>query len=210
MKEKLFEGIKAKFNGLDDTLIEMAVKTALKKVTDEAGADEYIENLNLMSVINSYKDSQVTEALKTRKRNEERQATVPTTPTTPDANEPKSEMSQMLEMMQMMKNEIASLKADKVFENRNERFTKVIANLPDAYKNAYKRTDIKSLSDDDFSSLIEEIGEEVGNIEKQTSASQSVTTNAYGSRQNTPNAQVKEATDSEVDAILEGWGYSKN
>ena len=65
MKQKILEGLKTKFEGIQDSVLSRIADKLAKTVTTEDQVATAIEGVTLQSVIDSYADSRATEATNT-------------------------------------------------------------------------------------------------------------------------------------------------
>ena len=100
---------------------------------------------------------------------------------------------------------LAAIEGDKVTASRKQKFDAIIGKLPEDLRKPYARTDIKSISDEEFDTLLSEVGTEVEELAKTANARGAVFGRpATGGATKTTTNGVKEATDEEAQRVVDG------
>ena len=222
MKKAILEALKAKFVGVSEAILNRIADKLAKTVTTAEQVAPAVEGVTFQQVLESYGDSRATEAQQTAVSNYEKKhglkdgqkvedggGTTTTTVVTKPA-EGGDLAAQIAAAVQAavkpLTDEIATLKAGKVTETRRQRLNTTIEKLPENLRKAYGRTPVESLSDDEFETLLSEIGTEVEGIVSDTTAKGAVfgrpVVNGTG-KQNQQSGAVKEATDEEAAAVVD-------
>lgn len=103
---------------------------------------------------------------------------------------------------------LAELEAAKHTTTRRERLEAVISPLPDVYRKGYERTEIDSLTDEEFATTLEDITSEVEATLNDLQRERATAGLTFGA----PHHIMKhrhdgEASDSEVSKVMERLGY---
>lgn len=92
---------------------------------------------------------------------------------------------------------------------RRERLEAVISPLPDAYRKGYRRTDIDSLTDEEFATTLEDITSEVEATLNDLQRERAIAGITFGAPLHIKREQYPDgkASDIEVSKVMEKWGY---
>ena len=107
--------------------------------------------------------------------------------------------------MKPLQDEIADFKKGKVTETRRQKLGAVIDKLPENLRKGYSRTSVDGLSDDEFSTMLDEITAEVDGIVKEEGARGAVMGRPFGNAVKgvpTGAGAAKEATAEEVAEVV--------
>ena len=99
---------------------------------------------------------------------------------------------------------LAELEATKHTTTRRERLEAVISPLPDAYRKGYERTEIDSLTDEEFTTTLQDITAEVDEILKETNTAGLTFSAPHHIKRQRSDGK---ASDSEVSKVMERLGY---
>lgn len=100
---------------------------------------------------------------------------------------------------------LSAIEGDKVTSSRKQKFDAIIGKLPEDLRKPYARTDIKSITDEEFDTLLSEVGTEVEELAKTANAKGAVFGRpATGGAAKTSTNGVKEATDEEAQRVVDG------
>lgn len=152
MKTKLVEGLKTKFEGIQDSVINRIADKLAKTVTTEDQIDTAIEGTTWQQVIDVYTESRVTEAAATAVVNYEKKhnikdgkATAAEPPRTdpPNGDEPPAWAKALLEKVQ-------AIEGQKVTTDRIARLREGLAGTPENLIGRFEKDMPKDLTDEQF------------------------------------------------------------
>ena len=185
MQESIFNELKTKFEGVEDTILNRVAAKLAETAKTEEEAKTAAAAVTLQRIIESYGDSRATEAAHTAVANYEKKfkikngekvktgdeapekgSTVTTPKETADVQEVPAWAKQILERFEQLETGIKVQKA----ESRVQQLNDTIAKLPEALQKPYKRLDVKGLSDEDYQALIAEVQTDVTSLQAQLSA----------------------------------------
>lgn len=103
---------------------------------------------------------------------------------------------------------LAELEATKHTTTRRERLEAVISPLPDAYRKGYERTDINSLTDEEFTTTLQDITSEVEATLNDLQRERATAGLTFGAPHHIKRQRSDgKASDSEVRKVMERLGY---
>lgn len=103
---------------------------------------------------------------------------------------------------------LAELEATKHTTTRRERLEAVISPLPDAYRKGYERTDIDSLTDEEFATTLQDITTEVEATLNDLQRERATAGLTFGAPHHIKRRRSDDkASDSEVSKVMERLGY---
>lgn len=164
MKKKLFEALKAKFEGVSDDILNRIADKLAKTVTKEEDVATSIEGVTIQQVLESYGDSRATEAQQTAVTNYEKKHGLRDGKKIEESNqeEPPVEKSVEEKMPKWAKDlmdEFKTMKENKAASNRKSTLDAILKNAPEKYRLRYEK-DFERMSfkdDEDFNTWIEDI-----------------------------------------------------
>lgn len=179
MKQTIIDLLKTKFEGVDESILSRIADTkAAKAVKTDEEANAYVEGVTLNHLLNSYGDIRSTEAQRTAVSNYEKKYglkdgkkaeggghTEPKEDDDDDIQAPAWAKS-LIEQNRKLSEEVAAMKGEKVAATRRSRFDELVGKLPEEYRRGYARIALDTMSDDEFSKLLEDVGTEVDNTAK--------------------------------------------
>ena len=214
MKQKAIELLKDKFAGVADSIIERIAAKVATGISDEEALKAAVEKVTFQTVLESYGDSRANEAQQTAVKNYEKKYGLKdgkTIEQQPDEDEKNKKQptgddvpawaKAIIESNEKLKDELAQMKANKVADGRKARLNKIVEQLPESLRKAYGRTNVESLSDEEFDNLTNEVNGEVEKINGEISAKKTV----FGIPMKTAGGTAtkgKEATKEETDAVV--------
>lgn len=231
MKKKLIAAIQAKFVGIDDNTAERLAKRILAKseaITNDDEVQVAVDAITLSDVLKSVNDFSADEAVK---RYEEKYGLEKgVKKETPKPEEPKPEVKpeekkdtppaekpdpmaafkemfsafqkELNQKLQTVSDDVAAMKTGRIAEGRKAKLADAIKDLKDSQKKPYGRIKVDGMTDDEFNDFLSEVKEEVNDIISENRASGGVITPALGGK-HTPSGPVKEATDAEIQALVD-------
>lgn len=229
MKKKLIAAIQAKFVGIDDNTAERLAKRILAKSESITTDDEVtvaVDAITLSDVLKSVNDFSADEAVKryeekyglekgvkkeTPKPEEQKPEVKPEEKKKEDpAPDPMAAFKEMFtafskelnQKLQTVSDDVAAMKSGRITEGRKAKLADAIKDLKDYQKKPYGRIKVDGMTEDEFNEFLSEVKEEVSDIISENRASGGVVTPALGGG-HTPTGPVKEATDAEIQALVD-------
>ena len=218
MKKTIFEALKAKFNGVPDAILErIAVKMA-KTVTTEEQAQAAVEAFTLAQLLESYGDNRATDATKTAVMNYEKTHNLkdgkPVAKTGADPNQgadtdPADDpdmpawAKNINKQLNTLTERITKMDGERTTTARRQQLAAITDKLPESLRKAYERVSVENLTDEEFNALTGEITSEVEGIAKEMGAKGAVFGRPAKSGGNSGSGNEKEATDAEVQAVVD-------
>lgn len=190
MKQKIIEGLKTKFTGVEDKTIERICEKLLAKTTpaNEEEVKKLVEGVTFKQVMESYADARVTEATKSAIENYEKKHNIkdgkkldePGDPGKPDP-QPKPKpgegddmpawAKQLIEDNKAMKKRLEDNDTEKTTAKRKGVLSKAIDALPQSFKSKFEKDfarmtfkddeDFKNWVDNDLKADVETITKEI-------------------------------------------------
>lgn len=103
---------------------------------------------------------------------------------------------------------LAGLEATKHTTSRRERLEAVISPLPDVYRKGYERTDIDTLTDEEFTTTLQDITSEVEATLNDLQRERATAGLTFGAPHHIKKQRPDgKASDSEVSKVMERLGY---
>lgn len=178
MKKKILEALKAKFEGVSETILDRIATKLAKTASTEDQVATAVEGVTLQQVIESYGDSRATEAQQTAVRNYEAKHNLKDgKPEKNDGDEPnkgkataQSGTEDTPAWVKALTDRLDRLEASRTAENRKQQLGKVIDRLPENLRKAYERLPLDGYSDEQFSTVLGEITTEVEGIVGENAA----------------------------------------
>lgn len=215
MKKQILDALKTKFPGVSENILNRIADKLAKTVTSEDGVATAVEGVTIQQVLESYGDSRATEATQTAISNYEKkhglkegqkvQGGAPESE--PDKQNKPAEGSDIAaiikEAIKPLQDEITTLKAGKVTETRKQKLDAIISKLPENLRKPYTRTPVDGMTDEEFEALTGEIQTEVEGLVTETTVRGAVFGRPVGGGAQTVIAQGKEATEAEVNSVIE-------
>lgn len=191
-RQLIFDALKARFEGVSDNILgRVADKLAMQAATEEA-AKAAAEAVTMQQLFESYGDSRATEASKTAVKNYESKYGLKDGVSTNSnnggdaaghddggngANQQQGADSQipawaqvLIDNNKRLVDEIANIKRGQVTETRQARLAEITSKLPESLRKAYARTPVDNLSDEEFTTLVTDITNEVSGMQADINA----------------------------------------
>lgn len=215
MKKIILEKLKAKFEGVSDSILDRIAEKLAKTVKNEEEATTAVEGVTLQQLFDSYGDSRATEAQRTAVSNYEKKYGLKdgakvTSGSAPDSTEDETGnegdkdtpawAKAIINSVKTLSNDVAAMKGEKVTASRRQQIDEIIKDLPDHLRKPYSYINLTSLSDEEFESLKDGIKGDVANVEKEDRQNNAVFGKPPGKSTST---NMKEASDKEVDAVVD-------
>lgn len=184
VRKFILDALKQKFSGVDEKVLNRIARNGAKTVKDEDEAKEFVEDLTLQEVIDSYADSRVTESIATYEKKNGLKDGKPidgdgkTDEPEEDGhdNEPKpknedgkdnkdavpSWAQALIDSNKVLSERLDAFEKGKAADVRKSRFQETIKDAPEKFRQraekAFNRCTFKD--DDDFTSYLEELADE--------------------------------------------------
>ena len=218
MKQTIIDLLKTKFDGVDESIFSRIAETkAAKAIKTQDEAEAYVQGVTLNQLLTSYADIRSTEAQRTAIAHYEKKHGIKdgkrVTEDDPEGLDTRKDnpddvpawAQRLFEENKKLNEQVAAMNADKLFTSRKERFDAVINRLPERDRRGYARTAYKELSDEDFDTLLTEVGGEVDTILKETKTDGIAFGAPFQRTQGTRDPRTPQATTEEVEAVTKGW-----
>lgn len=182
MKQLILEGLKKKFEGIQDSVLNRIAEKQAKTVKTEDEVDAAVEGVTLQQIIDSYSDSRVTEATATAVANyEKKHGLKEGKPAKQDEPEPDPKKGQkkkeagdddepawakaLRETNESLQKEIAAIKGEKAINTRTQKLTSVFDEMgvPNALRSTYQKgiTKMAFETEEEYDTYIAEIKTEL-------------------------------------------------
>lgn len=188
IRDEIFALLKTKFEGVDDATIGRVADKLAKTATDASAA---VDGCTFAQVLEMYGDSRATEASLSAVRNYERkhglkdgkaievQKQAQQQNTQPqDGNNGGGEVAELLRELksqnELLKARLDSIEAKGITKTRMGEIGKIVEKLPEALRKPYSRISVDGLSDEDYTSLKNEISAEVEQLAQAQKANGAV------------------------------------
>lgn len=177
MRKKILEALKAKFQGVNESILDRISARMAKTVTEESAVQDAVDAYTLQQVIDSYADSRATEATQTaiknyetkyalkdgEKQQSEDDSTLITEPAGGTDAVPAWAM-QLIESNRTLSERLNRMDGERTTASRKQQLQTVYDKLPQALRKPYERIRVDAISDEDFTSLVGEVKTEVDGI----------------------------------------------
>lgn len=202
MKTKILDALKAKFEGVSDAILGRMADKLAKTATSTTDVTTLIEGVTFNTLLESYGDSRATEAQVTAVRNYESKhglkdgKVVEQVKPDPDPVTPAWAQS-LIEQIAQVSTRITAIEGEKTHNLRKQQFDAAIEKLPEALRKPYARIAYKDLSEEEFATMLSEVGSEVEELVKETGGA------PFGApKGRAAGGSNKSATEEELDAVV--------
>mgnify|MGYP000332083266 FL=1 len=189
MKKQILEALKAKFQGVSEAILNRIADKLAKTVTTAEQVATAVEGVTIQQVIESYGDSRATEAQQTAVHNYEtkyglkdgvkvddgggsqggQQGGVQTVQTQQQGGDAIPTWAQtLIDSNKALTERLNKMDVDRTTATRKQQLQTVIEKLPEKLRNAYERTPVDGLTEEQFNTLFSEISSEVEGIVNET------------------------------------------
>lgn len=227
MKKKFIEALKAKFVGIDDNTANRLAERAFRKgdpITTDDEVTVAVEAITLSDVLKSVSDFSADDA--TRKyeakynlkdgekvvKDDPKKPDPDPTPDPKDKNDDEIEkiVSKAVELalkpvtdkFDALQTSITTIRQNGIVEERKGRLSSILKGLSDNQKKPYGRISLKDMSEEEFEQFLNETSEEVSDILAEQNSIKAKVTAPLGLNHEEGDGKVKEASDSELDAVM--------
>lgn len=214
MKQTIVDLLKTKFDGVDESILGRIADTkAAKAIKTQEEAEAYVDGLTLTQLLTSFADIRSTEAQRTAISHYEKKHGIKdgkkVTEDDPNALDKNTDNNddvpawaqRLLDDNKKLNEQVAAMTADKLYTSRKEKFEAVINRLPENNRRGYARTAYKDMSEEEFDTLLTEVGAEVDATLKEVKT-HGATFGAPAFRTQRNADHKGEASKEEVDAVL--------
>ena len=184
MKQKIFEALKAKFQGGNANVLNRIADKLAKTVTTDEQIATAVAGVTqeLIEVIESYGDSRATEAQQTAVQNYESKyglkegkptasggaaitggTTVQTQPAGGAETVP-AWAQQLIDSNKTLTDRLNKMEGDSTTATRKQQLATIIGKLPERLRRPYERVTVDTLTDEQFTSLVGEVTTEVDGL----------------------------------------------
>lgn len=188
IRDEIFALLKTKFEGVDDATIGRVADKLAKTATDASAA---VDGCTFAQVLEMYGDSRATEASLSAVRNYERkhglkdgkaievqkQAQQPNAQPQ-DGNNGGGDVAELLRELksqnELLKARLDGIEAKGITKTRMGEIGKIVEKLPEALRKPYGRISVDGLSEEDYTSLKNEISAEVEQLAQAQKANGAV------------------------------------
>lgn len=188
IRDEIFALLKTKFEGVDDATIGRVADKLAKTATDASAA---VDGCTFAQVLEMYGDSRATEASLSAVRNYERkhglkdgkvieaQKQAQQQNAQPqDGNNGGGEVAELLRELksqnELLKARLDGIEAKGITKTRMGEIGKIVEKLPEALRKPYGRISVDGLSEEDYTSLKNEISAEVEQLAQAQKANSAV------------------------------------
>jgi hypothetical protein len=207
MKKEIIEALKTKFEGVSESILSRVADKIAKTASTIEEATNSIEGMTWQTLMESYADSRATEAQRTAVANYEKKHNLKDgkvqgqEPKTEPNDEPAPAWAKsLIEESRTLKERLAAIEGEKIYTTRKQQIDALVERLPETLRKPYTRMEYKALSDEDFATLLTEVGADVEALEKEASSNGAV----FGKPKGSQGGVDKQASDAEVDAVVAG------
>ena len=216
MKKQILNALKAKFEGVSDSVLNRIAEKLAKTVTKEEDVTTAIEGVSLQQVIDSYADGRATEASQSAVSNYEKKHGLKDGVKADDGGEQKKEpkaktedgydigamiAAVVKEAVTPLTEQLQAINGDKIQNARTTQFNEVINKLPAKQKALFEKgfARMKFETDEEFAAYLEELKPEIETIVTEEEAKGATFGRPLGGGKLTG----KEASEKECDEIAE-------
>ncbi len=216
MRKIILEKLKAKFEGVSDSILDRVAGKLARTVTTEEEATTAVAGVTLQQLFDSYGDSRATEAQVSAVENYEKKYGLKDGAKVKDGDGPDGKKNgpdnkdgdkdtpawarAIIDSVKTLSDDVAAMKGEKVTATRRQQIDEIIKDLPDHLRKPYSYINLTSLTDQEFESLKDGIKGDVAGVEKEDRQNNAVFGKPPGKNSST---NVKEASDKEVDAVVD-------
>lgn len=190
MRKAILDALKAKFQGVSESVLNRIADKLCKTVTTAEQVQTAVDGVTIQQVIEGYADSRATEASQTAVHTYEQkyglkdgakveqpsggggsgQGGVPVQ--TPQGGGTDPVLLQTLQSLQESNKKLSErldrMDSERTTSSRKQQLSGIIAKLPENLKKAYERTPVDGLTDEEFNTLVGEVTKEVDGIVQAT------------------------------------------
>ncbi|MBF1421938.1 hypothetical protein [Hoylesella nanceiensis] len=170
MKKELLAALKAKFEGVNESILSRIADKLAKTTTKEEDVATAVSGVTIQQIIEGYGDSRATEAQQSAVRNYEEKyglkdgERVQEPKLKPQEETMPEWAKQLVEENKTLSERLGRMDGERITAERKQKLSAVFKKLPENLRKPYERMSIDKLSDEDFTTLVGEITAEVDEI----------------------------------------------
>lgn len=170
MKKELLAALKAKFEGVNESILSRIADKLAKTTTKEEDVATAVSGVTIQQIIEGYGDSRATEAQQSAVRNyEEKYGLKDGERVQEPKPKPQEETmpewaKQLVAENKTLSERLGRMDGERITAERKQKLSAVFKKLPENLRKPYERMSIDKLSDEEFTTLVGEITAEVDEI----------------------------------------------
>lgn len=170
MKKELLAALKAKFEGVNESILSRIADKLAKTTTKEEDVATAVSGVTIQQIIEGYGDSRATEAQQSAVRNYEEKyglkdgERVQEPKLKPQEETMPEWAKQLVEENKTLSERLGKMDGERITTERKQKLSAVFKKLPENLRKPYERMSIDKLSDEEFTTLVGEITAEVDEI----------------------------------------------
>lgn len=170
MKKELLAALKAKFEGVNESILSRIADKLAKTTTKEEDVATAVSGVTIQQIIEGYGDSRATEAQQSAVRNyEEKYGLKDGEKLQEPKPKPQEETmpewaKQLVKENKTLSERLGRMDGERITAERKQKLSAVFKKLPENLRKPYERMSVDKLSDEEFTALVGEITAEVDEI----------------------------------------------
>lgn len=170
MKKELLAALKAKFEGVNESILSRIADKLAKTTTKEEDVATAVSGVTIQQIIEGYGDSRATEAQQSAVRNYEEKYGLKDGERVQEPKlKPQEETipewaKQLVAENKTLSERLGRMDIERIAAERKQKLSAVFKKLPENLRKPYERMSIDKLSDEEFTTLFGEITAEVDEI----------------------------------------------
>lgn len=182
MKKKILEALKAKFEGVNASILDRVAVSMAKKIKTEDEVETAVDGVTIDSLYELYAEIRATESAATSIANYEKKYNLKNgkavkapdhdddddDDTKDGDDDDKNPMKALLAELKALRTEVNTMKSGETAKSRRARLDEVLKDLTPAQKKAYARMSVDGGTDEEFETTLTEIKDEVEALKSET------------------------------------------
>lgn len=168
MKKELLAALKAKFEGVNESILSRIADKLAKTTTKEEDVATAVSGVTIQQIIEGYGDSRATEAQQSAVRNYEEKYGLKDGERIQEPKPQEETMpkwaKQLVEENKTLSERLGRMDVERITAERKQKLSAVFKKLPENLRKPYERMSVDKLSDEEFTNLVGEITAEVDEI----------------------------------------------
>ena len=170
MKKELLAALKAKFEGVNESILSRIADKLAKTTTKEEDVATAVSGVTIQQIIEGYGDSRATEAQQSAVRNYEEKYGLKDGERVQEPKlKPQEETipewaKRLVAENKTLSERLGRMDVERIAAERKQKLSAVFKKLPENLRKPYERMSIDKLSDEEFTNLVGEITAEVEEI----------------------------------------------
>ena len=170
MKKELLAALKAKFEGVNESILSRIADKLAKTTTKEEDVATAVSGVTIQQIIEGYGDSRATEAQQSAVRNYEEKYGLKDGERVQEPKlKPQEETipewaKQLVAENKTLSERLGRMDGERITAERKQKLSAVFKKLPETLRKPYERMSVDNLSDEEFTTLVGEITAEVDEI----------------------------------------------